>query len=260
MSMKSIYLACISLALASCATVNRGTSDIFRIDTVPQGATVAISTDVLGGEEIRVGPNDEYKAYVVCDATPCALEMYRRREFVATILMNGYEETEIFITHSAKRQSYVGSAAGNVASGGLAGAVAGATIGGLADGLIGVFGGGSAYASSAAWQGLLSGGLYLGATGIAIDQGSGATQFFVPNPVTMELVKEGEPILNDIGVALFRVTSEIEKREKEFERQVAKECKSKRQMTEQCERRKLKELIETKTVELLQIYLDKGSP
>lgn len=99
------------VGLASCATITRGTTQSFVVNTVPSGAHVSLST----GE--------------VCDATPCTFARIRREaEFSVTIEKPGYKTT----THQISHQTAGGGAAGmagNVLVGGIIGGVIDANSG-----------------------------------------------------------------------------------------------------------------------------------
>jgi len=75
--MTPLKLALITLfsaaVLPACATVNKGTSDFFRIDSVPQGAiaTTTIETDE-SVKARRKNPQLEPE-YIGCSPTPCAI-------------------------------------------------------------------------------------------------------------------------------------------------------------------------------------------
>ena len=95
-----------SVLLAGCATVTRGTSQTFKIDSTPIGAQVAMSN----------GQN--------C-VTPCKLKLKRRPGFTATFTKEGFE-TQTVKVDSELHGGGAAAGAGNLLLGGV--------IGGLVDG------------------------------------------------------------------------------------------------------------------------------
>jgi membrane-bound inhibitor of C-type lysozyme len=92
-----------ALSLSACATVTRGTSEAFTVNTDPSGAAVRTT------------------AGFACDATPCTWKMPRKAEFDVTITKPGYKTVQTHVVHQVS--SGGGAAmAGNVILGGLIGA------------------------------------------------------------------------------------------------------------------------------------------
>lgn len=113
--MHRLILLASCAALASCATVTRGTTTAFVVETIPSGARVELST----GQ--------------VCEATPCTFaRISREAEFQVTVSKEGYETTTHDVTH---RMAGAGGAgmAGNVILGGLIGAAIDANSGATQD-------------------------------------------------------------------------------------------------------------------------------
>lgn len=94
-------LAVSSVLLSGCATITRGSSQAFTVESNPSEADVRLST----GE--------------TC-STPCTLRLKRKRQFVVTVSKEGYQTQEARVHGKVKP----GSAAilGNAAIGGLIGA------------------------------------------------------------------------------------------------------------------------------------------
>lgn len=108
----TVALFAIGTAVSGCATVTRGTHEVFTVNTVPPNASVKTSNGRA------------------CDATPCSFTMNHRENFDVTITKPGYREWHGHVTHQFS--SGGGAAlAGNVLVGGLVGvtvdAVSGAT-------------------------------------------------------------------------------------------------------------------------------------
>ncbi|WP_374276041.1 translation initiation factor 2 [Brevundimonas sp.] len=103
-----------ALSLSACATVTRGTNTAWEVTSVPTGAEVHTSNGFH------------------CEATPCAIKMPRKSEFVATLTMDGYEPATITVTNKVGTGG--GTAmAGNVLVGGLIGAVVDGSSGAMLD-------------------------------------------------------------------------------------------------------------------------------
>jgi hypothetical protein len=94
--------ACASFSLGGCATVTRGSSEAWTVETTPGGAAVATTTGFK------------------CDATPCTFKMKRKTEFDVTVTKPGFKT---YSTHITNQIGGKGGAAlaGNVLVGGLIG-------------------------------------------------------------------------------------------------------------------------------------------
>ncbi|ANP46156.1 hypothetical protein [Candidatus Viadribacter manganicus] len=100
-----------ALALASCATITRGTTTAFVVETIPSGAYVRLST----GQE--------------CNSTPCTFaRISREAEFTVLIRKEGYQEVTANVSHATASGGGLGMA-GNVLVGGLIGAAVDANSG-----------------------------------------------------------------------------------------------------------------------------------
>ena len=96
---KEAILAAVVLVLGSgCATITRGSSEAFVIETDPAGAEARLST----GLQCR---------------TPCSLKVKRRGDFVVTLEKDGYETVQATVTSSIDNAGSAGMA-GNVLVGG----------------------------------------------------------------------------------------------------------------------------------------------
>jgi len=102
MKIQTIAAAAACLSLGACATVTRGSSDAWQISSDPSGARVETT-------------NGHF-----CDATPCAIRMKRKSEFVATVTKPGYEPAKVSVTHKTGNSGAAGLA-GNVLVGGVIG-------------------------------------------------------------------------------------------------------------------------------------------
>jgi hypothetical protein len=90
------------MSTAACATVTRGSSDAWVVNTEPSGAKVETSN----GHQ--------------CQATPCAIKMKRKSEFTATITKPGYKTATVQVSHKTANAGAAG-VAGNVLLGGVIG-------------------------------------------------------------------------------------------------------------------------------------------
>ncbi len=111
---QAIALAVTALILPACATVTRGTSQDFKVESTPSGARVSTST----GFE--------------CDATPCSFRMPRKPGFTVTISKDGYVTQEIAVDSRIAGAGAAGMA-GNLLIGGVIGGAVDATSGAMND-------------------------------------------------------------------------------------------------------------------------------
>lgn len=93
---------CAGGSLAACATVTRGSSDAWVVNTTPPGAKV----ETTNGHQ--------------CPATPCAIKMKRKSEFMATITKPGFKTATVSVSHKTANAGAAG-VAGNVLLGGVIG-------------------------------------------------------------------------------------------------------------------------------------------
>jgi len=114
LSRRLLALACMAGSLGACATVTRGTTEAFTVETVPAGASVRTTVGYA------------------CDATPCTWKMPRKSEFTATIAKPGYKTVTTQVVHTTAGAGAAGMA-GNVLIGGLPGIVIDAATGSTQD-------------------------------------------------------------------------------------------------------------------------------
>jgi len=101
----------VSLLLPACATVTRGTSQKFKIESSPSEAQVSLST----------GQN--------C-VTPCKLKLKRKPGFVATFKKDGYQSQDVTVESKLGGGGLV-AGAGNVLLGGVIGGIVDGTNGSM---------------------------------------------------------------------------------------------------------------------------------
>jgi len=210
---RSLCLYLSIFVLSGCATVNRGATDYFRIDTVPQGATAVTSIETRESKIARKRNNELKPIYHSCEPTPCAIGLSRHSKFIVTLTHPGYEPTELFITNSPKSAAYVANTASTVTTVtsatagsalltataiGITAQVSGAIVGSLAS----VASGG--LISSQAVVAGASSALAVTGTMLAIDAGTGANNNLYPNPVSLSLTPIGLPTKTDPLVPEFR--------------------------------------------------------
>lgn len=106
-------LAAASLMLPACATVVRGTSQKFKIDTTPTAANVELSNGQT------------------C-VSPCELKLKRKDGFIVTAKKDGYENATAEV-HSEVRGGGIAGAAGNVLIGGVIGGIVDGSSGAMKD-------------------------------------------------------------------------------------------------------------------------------
>lgn len=100
--MKIYLMLGATLALGACATVTRGTKEVFVVESEPPGAVVEMSNGMS------------------CKATPCSFKVPRKEALVVTVSKEGYETS----SHTVQTQVSGGGGAamaGNVLVGGLIG-------------------------------------------------------------------------------------------------------------------------------------------
>ena len=109
-----LMLAGVAMSLPACATVTRGSSQQFSVQSTPPGAQVSTSN----GFE--------------CQATPCTFRMPRKDAFRITVSKDGYVAQTHDITSSVSGAG--GTAmAGNILIGGIIGGAIDATSGAMND-------------------------------------------------------------------------------------------------------------------------------
>jgi len=111
---RALVLVGVALALPACATITRGSSQEFTVESTPPGARVATSNGFQ------------------CAATPCTFRMPRKDEFRATVSMDGYVTQEHQVASGISGGGAAGMA-GNVIFGGVIGAVVDGTSGAMND-------------------------------------------------------------------------------------------------------------------------------
>lgn len=112
---KKIVLACgaaaVALSLSACATVTRGTSQKFAIESSPTQAEVTLSN----GQQC---------------VTPCKMKLKRKPGFTATVKKPGYQ-TQTVTVESKLGGGGVVAGAGNVLLGGVVGGIVDGTNGSM---------------------------------------------------------------------------------------------------------------------------------
>lgn len=106
----AVSAAC--LMATGCATVTRGSNEVFVVESDPPGAAVQLSNGMR------------------CTATPCSFKVPRKENLQVTVSMDGYETSR----HNVQTQVSGGGGAamaGNVILGGLIGAGVDAATGAM---------------------------------------------------------------------------------------------------------------------------------
>jgi hypothetical protein len=98
----AVLLSLVMVAVSGCASITRGTTEAFVIETDPPGATARLSS----GETCT---------------TPCTLTKKHRDEFTVNIEKEGYEPVDANVSHTTAGSGAAGMA-GNVLLGGIIGA------------------------------------------------------------------------------------------------------------------------------------------
>jgi uncharacterized protein YcfJ len=106
--------AVMASALCACATVTRGTTTQFNVESTPPGAAVKTSNGFS------------------CAATPCTFKMPRKEAFQVTVSKKGFKDATASINSEISGAGAAGLA-GNVIAGGIIGMGIDATSGALND-------------------------------------------------------------------------------------------------------------------------------
>ena len=109
-----VTLVCVAASMSACATVTRGSSQEFRVESTPIGARVETSNGFR------------------CDATPCEFKISRKNPFSVSVSLDGYVTQE----HQIETKIAGGGAAGmagNLLVGGIIGGVVDASSGAMND-------------------------------------------------------------------------------------------------------------------------------
>ncbi|WP_421730422.1 PEGA domain-containing protein [Brevundimonas sp.] len=109
-----LALAGAALSLSACATVTRGSSQEFRVESTPVGARVETSNGFR------------------CDATPCEFKISRKNPFSVSVSLDGYVTQEHEIETKVAGAGAAGMA-GNLLVGGIIGGVVDASSGAMND-------------------------------------------------------------------------------------------------------------------------------
>jgi hypothetical protein len=109
--LKACGLAAAIVSLSACATVTRGTSQKFNIETTPTAAEVSLST----GQQC---------------VSPCQLKLKRKPGFTATVKKSGYQTQTVTVDSKLAGGGAV-AGAGNIILGGVIGGIVDGTNGSM---------------------------------------------------------------------------------------------------------------------------------
>lgn len=113
-ALRAAAILCAALSSTACATVTRGSSEAWTVETDPIGAQVRTT------------------AGFACDATPCTFKMPRKSEFTVTLTKPGYKTVTTQVVHEISGAGGAGMA-GNVILGGIIGAGVDVATGAMMD-------------------------------------------------------------------------------------------------------------------------------
>ena len=111
---RGLVITAAALLSTACATVTRGSTEAWTVETDPSGATVRTS------------------AGYACEATPCTWKLPRKTAFEVTISKPGYKTVQTQVVTTISTAGGAGMA-GNVILGGLIGATVDLTTGAMKD-------------------------------------------------------------------------------------------------------------------------------
>jgi len=114
LGVRALALAGVALTLPACATVTRGSSQEFTVQSEPPGAHVTTSHGFD------------------CPAAPCTFRLQRKTAFTATFEMEGHV-TEVRSVESKLAGAGAAGMAGNILVGGIIGGAVDATSGAMND-------------------------------------------------------------------------------------------------------------------------------
>lgn len=181
------------LALTACATIDRGTIDHVRVDTVPQGAKATL----IYIDDSRKGQKNGAMTIRVCPATPCAFEVSRKQHGIVRLEQDGYADFDYFVGPSSLRGSvgYDVSSTGTMLGTGALGGLYYAAVTQFAAGLTNVFTLGAANATGTSTATGIAGGTGVGlgliAGSMIIDSATSAKKNIYPNPSVIRLADAG---------------------------------------------------------------------
>ncbi len=101
--LRAVLIVGVCATLGACATVTRGTSQAWSVETQPGGAAVKTSTGLT------------------CEQTPCTFRMKRKQNFTVTITKAGFKNWQGNVTHQTSGGGVATTVAGNAVLGGLIG-------------------------------------------------------------------------------------------------------------------------------------------
>ncbi|WP_298913936.1 hypothetical protein [uncultured Algimonas sp.] len=206
--------------LSACSTIDRGTNDHVRVDSVPQGAQVTVTTlNRVDRQGRKVSGTKGYlhdNQTLVCRATPCAIEVPRRTDMVVRVEADGFEPVEYYVGPSKLRggvgTSVVKTAAASAATGVAVGTITTFGIIAVQQMVSGFF---SALTLSATPTVGASGataagtgvGLGVAAASLLVDAGTGANLNLFPNPAVLGLAPKGTTVIeDDMATAFWNLT------------------------------------------------------
>ena len=111
---RGLVITAAALLSTACATITRGSTEAWTVETDPSGATVRTS------------------AGYACEATPCTWKLPRKTAFEVTITKPGYKTVQTQVVTTISTAGGAGMA-GNVILGGLIGATVDLTTGAMKD-------------------------------------------------------------------------------------------------------------------------------
>ena len=182
---RALVLATSMMILGACASLTRGTTEPFVVETSPPGATVTLSLSGADGSALS------------CSPTPCAIEVPRKSQFVARVDLPDHQGLRIVVRSRGE------SAAALLVNGG---AKTGAL--GVPPTTAMMSGSGVGAAAFATATGFFSGAIGTGiiAPGLLIDTGRGSLNSVYPNPVSAELM----PLDKDIDAVRIIDPNDLE--------------------------------------------------
>lgn len=178
-----LQLACAALLLPSCATMIRGTKDDMIVKTDPEGARVTTTLETPKSKRARRKDDSAEREFYGCDATPCAIDMPRKADFLLTIEKDGYEPVTIAVEGKLGKRGLTA----NIAQGAGALTFAGLTGAWVAN--FSLLGSASAGAGAGAGAAAATAGVLL--VPLGVDAATGSMLNHNPNPIELVLPPVG---------------------------------------------------------------------
>lgn len=159
----------------ACATATRGTHEMVRVISVPEGAVAISNLKAPRTQTFNDGTSSDYYG---CAPTPCGINLPRKSDPVIHVAKDGYESIKFKVVSTWET--------------GSASVAPGAIVSGTPTRSHVIAGQPDALKRIPIQGASITGGLFTLGAGSVLDYAVGANLSLSPNPVTVKLVPEGE--------------------------------------------------------------------